>query len=235
MLRFLTLLATALAIVWPELASAQKLHGTATAVDGDTIDMTGTRIRLAHIDAPEALQTCERDQVEWACGAEATNELASILDGEILTCAVIETDTYGRQVAQCQTTPFDLGREMVRRGMAITLDDAPFEYAEASEIAQRLSYGLWASTFVQPKDWRASNPQASPRNAQSPERPTPARCEPERVYRNEFGCAIKGNRSRRGEWIYHLPGRPYYDRTRPEELFCTESEALAAGYRRSKA
>jgi hypothetical protein len=50
-----------------------------------------------------------------------------------------------------------------------------------------------------------------------------------------LGCAIKGNRNRRGEWIYHLQGQEYYEDTRPEELFCTEREAQAAGYRRAKA
>lgn len=46
-------------------------------------------------------------------------------------------------------------------------------------------------------------------------------------------CNIKGNHSRRGEWIYHLPGMPYYEQTRPEAMFCTEAEAQAAGYRRA--
>ena len=44
-------------------------------------------------------------------------------------------------------------------------------------------------------------------------------------------CAIKGNRSRRSEWIYHVPGMPYYGQTQAEEVFCTEAEARAAGYR----
>lgn len=47
------------------------------------------------------------------------------------------------------------------------------------------------------------------------------------------GCVIRGNRNRRGQWIYHLPGMPYYEATRPEELFCSEAEAQAAGYRRA--
>ena len=42
-------------------------------------------------------------------------------------------------------------------------------------------------------------------------------------------CSIKGNRNRKGQWIYHVPGMPYYDRIRPEEIFCTEAEARAAG------
>jgi hypothetical protein len=31
-----------------------------------------------------------------------------------------------------------------------------------------------------------------------------------------------------------MPGMPYYDQTMPEEIFCTEAEAKAAGYRRAK-
>ena len=51
----------------------------------------------------------------------------------------------------------------------------------------------------------------------------------------ETGCVIKGNHSRRGERIYHLPGMPYYEQTVAEEMFCSEAQAAAAGYRRSKA
>lgn len=218
-------------------ASAQVVRGEATVIDGDTIDMTATRIRLAFIDAPEAKQTCEKDNAIWGCGDEATATLASIVAGEQLTCTVIDTDVYGRQVAQCRTRVFDLGQEMVRRGMAIALDNAPHEYNQAVQVAKRLDYGLWTSKFELPADWRAANPQAQQqqRVAQAAPETLRPRKSAEPVFRNEFGCAIKGNRSRRGEWIYHLPGRPYYNQTRPEELFCTESEARAAGYRRSKA
>jgi len=52
-------------------------------------------------------------------------------------------------------------------------------------------------------------------------------------------CRIKGNISLKGERIYHVPGQEYYDeteiRTRSgERWFCSEAEALAAGWRRSK-
>src|SRR3546814_9625845 len=46
-------------------------------------------------------------------------------------------------------------------------------------------------------------------------------------------CLIKGNHSQRGEWIYHLPGMPYYNATRAEAYFCTEAEAQAVRYRRA--
>lgn len=53
-------------------------------------------------------------------------------------------------------------------------------------------------------------------------------------------CAIKGNISfRTGERIYHLPGQELYDRTviepgKGERWFCTEDDAEANGWRRTK-
>lgn len=52
-------------------------------------------------------------------------------------------------------------------------------------------------------------------------------------------CNIKGNISQSsGEKIYHTPGQRDYDRTdidpaRGERWFCTEEEAVAAGWRRA--
>jgi len=53
------------------------------------------------------------------------------------------------------------------------------------------------------------------------------------------GCTIKGNISRRGERIYHVPGDRYYaatviDIAKGERWFCSEAEARAAGWRRAK-
>lgn len=53
-------------------------------------------------------------------------------------------------------------------------------------------------------------------------------------------CDIKGNISlRTGERIYHLPGQQYYEKTvidpaDGERWFCTEAEAQANGWRKSK-
>ena len=53
-------------------------------------------------------------------------------------------------------------------------------------------------------------------------------------------CAIKGNiRFQSGEKIYHVPGGEFYRATiisekKGERWFCTEAEALAAGWRKSK-
>ncbi|MBJ3783841.1 sunset domain-containing protein [Devosia sediminis] len=53
------------------------------------------------------------------------------------------------------------------------------------------------------------------------------------------GCVIKGNVNTKGERIYHVPGQKYYEETRiqashGERWFCTEEEARAAGWRKSR-
>lgn len=53
------------------------------------------------------------------------------------------------------------------------------------------------------------------------------------------GCVIKGNISKTGERIYHLPGQDFYEKTvispeKGERWFCTEEEARAAGWRKSR-
>jgi hypothetical protein len=53
-------------------------------------------------------------------------------------------------------------------------------------------------------------------------------------------CRMKGNISREaGKKIYHMPGGAYYGATvidplRGEKWFCSEAEARAAGWRRSR-
>lgn len=44
---------------------------------------------------------------------------------------------------------------------------------------------------------------------------------------------IKGNKNARGEYIYHMPGGVFYNRTTPVEWFHTEEEAQEKGYRKS--
>jgi hypothetical protein len=53
------------------------------------------------------------------------------------------------------------------------------------------------------------------------------------------GCEIKGNINLEGEKIYHVPSGEYYEKTviepeKGERWFCSEEDAAAAGWRRSK-
>ncbi|MGL4178136.1 MAG: hypothetical protein ACRCSN_18930 [Dermatophilaceae bacterium] len=78
-----------------------------------------------------------------------------------------------------------------------------------------------------------------PRTA--PPRPpaAPAPAKPPPGGDESSSCSIKGNISNKGEKIYHLPGQQYYDRTKidptkGERMFCSERDAVAAGWRKSK-
>ena len=55
----------------------------------------------------------------------------------------------------------------------------------------------------------------------------------------QAGCVIKRNISSSGERIYHVPGQRYYDNTqinesKGERWFCSEQEAVAAGWRKAR-
>ncbi len=63
------------------------LQGEARAIDGDTLQVGDTRLRLHGIDAPELRQTCEDSAgAVWACGRRAALELAAAVAGGEIHC-----------------------------------------------------------------------------------------------------------------------------------------------------
>lgn len=67
-----------------------------------------------------------------------------------------------------------------------------------------------------------------------------ARCAPGGCETHLAGCDIKGNIAvDSGEKIYHLPGQRYYEQTKispsyGERWFCSEADAVAAGWRKAR-
>src|SRR5262249_12292293 len=56
-------------------------------IDGDTISIAGTHIRLEGIDAPESDQTCADSKGRtWNCGKAAAAQLSAHIAGRELTC-----------------------------------------------------------------------------------------------------------------------------------------------------
>ena len=218
--------ASLLAIAVAVPSEAQSISGEARAADGDSLVIADQRIRLFGIDAPELDQTCDRDGSTWRCGEVSKAKLAELIAGQRLECRGQGVDQYGRVLAICSGRYGEVNRIMVEQGWAVAFRQYSDAYAAEELRAKAAHQGLWASTFVAPSEYRQSkHPAPTQRSARVGDRA--------RQYRSTFGCTIKGNRNRRGEWIYHLPGMPYYEQTRPEELFCTEAEAQAAGYRRA--
>ncbi|MFJ7939694.1 hypothetical protein ACIQYG_14455 [Peribacillus sp. NPDC096622] len=66
------------------------------------------------------------------------------------------------------------------------------------------------------------------------EREKEQQAEREKEQEQQACSNIRGNISSSGTKIYHVPSGQFYDKTEPEETFCTEAEAKSAGYRKSK-
>jgi endonuclease YncB( thermonuclease family) len=143
-------IAVAAALALP--AAAQT--GPARVIDGDTIDVAGTRIRLWGIDAPESRQTCERGGVDYACGREATAHLRVLLADVEVACEARVKDRYGRTVALCRAGPIDVGAAMVRDGWALAFVRYSADYVVQEQEAQRTRRGMWAGSFMPPWEWR---------------------------------------------------------------------------------
>ncbi len=213
-------------------AFAADITGRASVVDGDTIEIHGQHIRLFGIDAPEHDQSCEAGGTQYRCGQQAALALAGKIGGQTVECARRDIDQYGRVVAVCSAAGTDLNAWMVRQGWALAYRHYSSAYVADEDAAHVAGYGIWRGTFDAPWDWRQGNRQ-SLAHAQSQSQGTVA----------DDGvagqCVIKGNISGKGERIYHIPGGEYYDATKidtskGERWFCTEAEAVAAGWRKSK-
>lgn len=202
-------------------AGSEILTGVASVIDGDTLDIHGTRIRLHGIDAPESAQLClDSDQKPWRCGQQAALALAERIGRTLVRCEKRDVDRYQRIVAVCRLGDTDLNGWMVRQGWAVAYRRYSMDYVEAENAAQQARAGIWIGRFIDPASWRRGERLQITEKA-------PAR-----------RCQIKGNISRNGQRIYHVPGAAYYEATRIDEAkgerwFCTEDEALKAGWRKS--
>ena len=87
-------------------------------VDGDTLEVRGTRVRLHGIDAPETKQTCIVGGQRWRCGREATQALARRIGGRPVACEERDRDGYGRAVAVCRVGGKDVNAWMAAEGWA---------------------------------------------------------------------------------------------------------------------
>ncbi len=180
-------------------------------IDGDTLEIDGEIYRLNGIDAPEHGQTCG----SWACGTDATDALAGLVEDEKVVCDPLSRDGYGRWVATCFVGDVDLGETLVDKGVAWAFRKYSDAYVSQEDAARSARLGIWSGRFQPPWVFREEKWQSAS------------------VGPN--GCRIKGNISQNGR-IYHAPWSPWYGRTKINEAkgerwFCDEAEAIEAGWR----
>ena len=213
--------------------SRAELSGRARVIDGDTIELGTARVRLFGIDAPESAQSCLARGRRWPCGREATRALAERIGSRAVTCEERDRDRYGRIVAVCRVGGEDVNAWMAARGWAFAYRKYSMSYVAEEAAAKAAQRGIWQGDVVAPWDWRRGERLAGGGTAAQPAAQRSA------AQQNKGRCAIKGNISKSGTRIYHVPGGRFYDQTRintskGERWFCTEGEARASGWRRSR-
>jgi len=122
-------------------------------IDGDTFDLSGERIRLWGVDAPERRQRCQTGEP----GPEATAALTRLIGDRAVSCSVRDTDRYGRTVAVCRAGGRDLGAEMVSEGWAWDYTHySGGRYSAEEQGARAAQRGVWAMGCEPAWDWRHS-------------------------------------------------------------------------------
>ena len=219
-MRLVALIPLVIALVFPAIPALADIAGRPTIIDGDTIKIAGERIRLNFIDAPETPQQCRANGKPWGCGQAATYALAGFIGKSRVRCETHGRGKYGRLLGTCYLGETDINAWMVRSGWAVDYRKySSGAYAREESLARGERRGIWKSAFIAPWDWRRGK-RLTKEKKRAP-------------------CLIKGNISRSEERIYHVPGGVYYSRTginprKGERWFCSEAEARAEGWRRSK-
>ena len=144
-----------LLLLCPVATEAETVTGKPYVTDGDTIKISGERIRLEGIDAPERKQRCKDSSGKsYSCGLVSTAALRTKTGSNPITCEGTARDRYGRFLGICYLGELDLNGWLVRNGYALAYTRYSRRYASAEQEARQNGRGLWAGEFVAPWNWR---------------------------------------------------------------------------------
>ncbi|MGI9373650.1 MAG: thermonuclease family protein [Hyphomicrobiales bacterium] len=133
----------------------REVGGEPQVIDGDSLIISGTEIRLFGIDAPEGQQVCTNAEgAEYKCGREAARALRGLIKGRNIACTIVTSDRYGRNVSRCTHNMQSINKEMVRQGWAIAYRSHSSDYIAAETEAKNAKRGVWQGKFERPQDWR---------------------------------------------------------------------------------
>lgn len=216
-------------------SSPSSYYTVTRVVDGDTIKVSinGSEetLRLIGMDTPETVDP--RKEVQ-CFGVEASNKAKALLTGKKVK---IETDAsqgtydkYNRHLAYIFLEDGTFyNKYMIEQGYAHEYTyGTPYKYQtefkNAQKSAQSSKLGFWASNTCNGNTTTPAKATATITSTQTGG--------------SSGSCTIKGNISSTKEKIYHMVGCGSYiktviDETAGEKWFCSEDEAVKAGWRKA--
>ena len=100
-------------------------------IDGDTIDIDGTRIRILSIDTPETFRSrCEN---EYLLGLKAKERLTELVGSGEVSYTPDGVDRFGRTLATVYVGEVDVGEVLLKEGHALPYMPGP--EAKAKRLA----------------------------------------------------------------------------------------------------
>jgi len=227
-------------------AVSPALAAGAVVRDGHTIQLGDIVYRLDGIDAPELDQTCIDDHADpWTCGIEARDQHTKLINGRNVRCDDFGLDkTRRRHIGVCNVEgeSASLNQQLTKLGFAVSAEPALKVHAKDDAASAKAgSLGLWKGCFAAPQDFRSGKKDG-------PLTGSACRADRDKEIRAALftddlaqppSCPIKGKLSARARFtgnigIYHLQGcRSYAGLGNPDRWFCSEDDALAAGFRRA--
>lgn len=113
--------------------SVRSLKGKCYVIDGDTIVISSTKIRIGGIDAPELNQPY---------GKTSKFALIEICKGKVVTAVVSEEMSYDRVVAKCYLPDgSDVAAKLVEKGLALDwprFSGGAYRHLEPADARRRL-------------------------------------------------------------------------------------------------
>ena len=183
----------------------KDLHLVIEVFDGDSFYLDNQqKARLLNVNTPE-LGMCSSE--------ESKKRLEELILNKKVRLDQATTDKYGRNVALVYLGNTLINMIMVKEGWGVYEGrkiEQSEEFVKYSRIAREEGLGIYGPECYQKE------------NLDNPD------------------CKIKGNVSKdNGEKIYHFPGCTSYSRVIIEKFsgdmwFCSEKEALGAGFKRSE-
>jgi endonuclease YncB( thermonuclease family) len=211
----------------------------AGADDADTLTVDGAVYRLEGVDAPELDQYCVDKRGAYPCGLFAAEGLQELIGNRPVRCHDLGRDPEHplRRIGHCTVGDVDIQRWLVQQGWAVNVDPLG-RFADDERRARERPLSIWRGCFVAPFDFRRGRKHTA--ILMGTDCPPDARAKLVTDYTlKPPGCEIKGKYAFRARFtghlgIYHLPRCGSYRRAiGAHRWFCSEEEAVAAGFRRS--